>query len=171
MIRIMNAKQRFLDNYDREHERTMRVLRAFPPDKLDLKPSPQSKSARDLAWIFFLERALITRIWHDELAKGIPPGPSMHKAPPQDWNELMADVEKACQDFRALYEATSDDDLNGVVHFLTGPKQMGEYRRNDVAWFFLFDEVHHRGQLSVYLRMAGGKVPSIYGPSADEPWM
>ena len=33
------------------------------------------------------------------------------------------------------------------------------------------DDVHHRGQLSVYLRMAGGKVPSIYGPSHDEPWM
>lgn len=33
------------------------------------------------------------------------------------------------------------------------------------------DSVHHRGQFSVYLRLAGGKVPSIYGPSADEPWM
>jgi len=34
----------------------------------------------------------------------------------------------------------------------------------------LDDQIHHRGQLSVYVRMAGGKVPSIYGPSADEPW-
>jgi uncharacterized damage-inducible protein DinB len=35
----------------------------------------------------------------------------------------------------------------------------------------LMDSVHHRGQFSVYLRMADGKVPSIYGPTADEPWM
>jgi len=38
-------------------------------------------------------------------------------------------------------------------------------------WFMLLDSIHHRGQLSVYVRMAGGKVPSIYGPSADEPWV
>jgi uncharacterized damage-inducible protein DinB len=42
-------------------------------------------------------------------------------------------------------------------------------RRLDVIWANLFDVIHHRGQLSVYVRMAGGKVPSIYGPSADEP--
>ena len=40
----------------------------------------------------------------------------------------------------------------------------------DVLWFMLTDSIHHRGQLSVYVRMAGGRVPSIYGPSADEPW-
>jgi uncharacterized damage-inducible protein DinB len=34
----------------------------------------------------------------------------------------------------------------------------------------LHDQIHHRGQFSVYLRMVGGKVPSIYGPSGDEPW-
>ena len=73
-----SAKQRFLDNYDREHERTVRVLRAYPADKLDLKPHEMSKSARDLAWIFFLERALITRVWHDELFKGIPPSGAIH---------------------------------------------------------------------------------------------
>ena len=42
---------------------------------------------------------------------------------------------------------------------------------SEVLWLMLMDSVHHRGQLSVYLRMVGGKVPSIYGPSADEPWM
>ena len=40
-----------------------------------------------------------------------------------------------------------------------------------VLWLMLNDSIHHRGQLSVYERMAGGLVPSIYGPSADEPWM
>jgi len=40
-----------------------------------------------------------------------------------------------------------------------------------VLWAVLMDQVHHRGQLSVYTRLAGGKVPSIYGPSGDETWM
>src|SRR5205823_8879916 len=92
-----SAKQRFLDNYDREHERTVRVLRAYPTDKLDLKPHEMSKSARDLAWIFVLERGLLTRIWHDELVKG-GPGGGMPPAP-QNWDELLAAVETAHQDF------------------------------------------------------------------------
>jgi len=40
-----------------------------------------------------------------------------------------------------------------------------------VLWSVLMDQVHHRGQLSVYLRLVGAKVPSIYGPTADETWM
>jgi uncharacterized damage-inducible protein DinB len=56
------------------------------------------------------------------------------------------------------------------VKFVTGPKQMSDLRRLDVLWFLLNDHIHHRGQFSVYLRMAGGQVPSIYGPSADEKW-
>jgi uncharacterized damage-inducible protein DinB len=68
-----------------------------------------------------------------------------------------------------LRDATNPE-LEGSVTFFTGPKQMGKYSLDDFAWFILHDHIHHRGQLSVYVRMAGGKVPSIYGPSADEPW-
>jgi uncharacterized damage-inducible protein DinB len=58
-----------------------------------------------------------------------------------------------------------------VIAFPSGPKQMGEIRVMDFLWLMLMDSIHHRGQLSVYIRPAGGKVPSIYGPSGDEPWM
>jgi uncharacterized damage-inducible protein DinB len=47
---------------------------------------------------------------------------------------------------------------------------MGDVPKVAFLWFILHDQIHHRGQFSVYLRIAGGKVPSIYGPSADEPW-
>ena len=70
-----SAKQTFLDNYDREHATTMRVLRAYPEDQLDLKPSPKSNSARDLAWTFVLERYLGNRVWNDEFAKGVKGAP------------------------------------------------------------------------------------------------
>ena len=64
------------------------------------------------------------------------------------------------------------DDVSRVtVKFFVAPKQMADLRKMDVLWFMLMDCVHHRGQFSVYLRMADGKVPSIYGPSGDEPWM
>ena len=60
--------------------------------------------------------------------------------------------------------------LDETVTFVTGPGTTGPVGIHDMLWFMLLDSVHHRGQLSVYVRMAGGKVPSIYGPSADEPW-
>lgn len=161
--------QTFLENSDREHATTMRVLRAYPPDQLDLKPSPRSNSARDLAWTFVMERGLGAKVWNDELAKGVsgrtPP------APPEDWNELLGALEKAQADYRALIAGASDEDLDAEVHFFTAPKTMGTYTRHEFLWFLLHDEIHHRGQFSVYLRMAGGKVPSIYGPTADEPWV
>jgi uncharacterized damage-inducible protein DinB len=163
------AKQNFLDAYDREHATTMRVLRAYPADKLDLRPAPASRTARELAWTFVLERGLGTKVWNDELAAGMPEGTP--PAPPADWEALLAALDEAHASFRSLVAAASDEELEGRVHFFTAPKTMGTYTRYEWIWFLLHDEIHHRGQFSVYLRMAGGKVPSIYGPSADEPWI
>src|SRR5687768_13762473 len=53
--------QTLLDAMEREHATTVRVLRAFPPDKLDLQPHPRSKTARDLAWLFVLEQGLLEK--------------------------------------------------------------------------------------------------------------
>ena len=55
------------------------------------------------------------------------------------------------------------------VPFLFGGQEVMRARGSELAWEFLFDQVHHRGQLSTYLRPMGSTVPSIYGPSADEP--
>jgi uncharacterized damage-inducible protein DinB len=166
-----SAKETFLENYDREHAVTMNVLRAYPDDQLDLKPSPKSNSARDLAWIFVLERGLGTKVWHDEFAKGMSAVSGNPPKPPEKWSDLLAALDSAHGDFRKLIASASDEDLQQEVHFFTAPKTMGTISRLDWVWFLLHDQIHHRGQFSVYLRIAGGKVPSIYGPTADEPWI
>lgn len=167
---MTNAKQQFLDVYDREHATTMRLLRAYPAGKLDLRPHPKTKTARELAWIFVQERGLGTKVWHDEFAKGAPAG-SPPAGPPATMDEILAALEKAHQDFRKLISAASDETLAEKVHFFRAPKTMGEISRMEWVWFLLMDQIHHRGQFSIYSRMADGKVPSIYGPTADEPWM
>lgn len=166
---MSHSKQVFLETYDREHETTMRVLRAYPADQLDLRPHPKSNSARQLAWTFALERGLGTMVWNDAFASGVPSGEA--PPPPENWNDLLAGIETAHREFRALIASASDEQLAENVHFFTAPKTMGALTRMNWIWFLLHDEIHHRGQFSVYLRMAGGKVPSIYGPTADEPWM
>jgi uncharacterized damage-inducible protein DinB len=162
-----SPKEQFLRHYDREHAITMRVLRAYPTDKLDLKPHEVSKSALELTKVFLIERTMGTVAFNDGFAQGIT-GPSA--SPPDSWDELLAAIDNAHQKFAELVRGTPDEALSEEVKFFSGPGTLGDLSRIDLIWFFLFDEIHHRGQFSVYLRMAGGKVPSIYGPSADEPW-
>jgi uncharacterized damage-inducible protein DinB len=162
------SKQEFLKVYDREHETTMKVLRAYPEDKLDFKAHPTSKSARELAWIFVLERRLGTMLQQDAFAKEPPAGEA--PKPPQSWQEQLAALEKAHKEYRDLIESTPEKKLSETARFFVGPKTMGDIPRLVTCWWLLHDQIHHRGQFSVYLRMVGGKVPSIYGPSLDEPW-
>lgn len=161
-------KQQFLDGYEKEHVTTMRVLRAYPPDKADLRPHVTSRTARELAWTFVFERALGAKVFSNAFAAGVPGG-EMPEAP-ESWEAIVAAFETAHKEFGDLIRATPDEELMQPVKFFTAPKTLGDVTRLQFAWFLLWDEIHHRGQLSVYLRMAGGKVPSIYGPSGDEPW-
>lgn len=164
----MAAKQQFLDTYEEEHAKTMRVLRAYPKDKLELRPHPKCKTARELAWVFALERGLGAMVLNGQFGKA-PPGPM--PPPPASWDELLAALEKGHKDFGNLVRSLPDAKLNDMVTFMTGPKQMGDMHGMEFCWFLLHDQIHHRGQFSVYLRMADAKLPSIYGPTADEPWM
>src|SRR6476469_487153 len=165
-----SPKQQFLDAVDREHATTMRILRAFPKDKADAKLHPNVKTAKELAWTFALENALGKKLWDDGYAKGVQPGSTPPK-PPESWDDLVAAVDKSTKEFRDVVSSTSDAKLSENVHFMVGPKKLGEDSRLHWAWFLLHDQIHHRGQLSTYVRMAGGKLPSIYGPTADEPWI
>lgn len=90
--------------------------------------------------------------------------------PPATLAEVIAAFDAGRDRLVALVSA-KDDDLGGVVSFPVAPKTIGEVPLVQFLWMTLCDQIHHRGQFSVYLRMAGGKVPSIYGPTADEPWI
>jgi len=165
----MSAKDAFLRTFDEEHARTMRLLRAYPTDKLELRPHAMSKTARELAWVFVLESMLAGTIWRDEFAKRSPSGKP--PAAPENWNEILSAIEKHHKEMADMVRNASEEDLRTKVHFFVGPKTMGELTRIDMLWFLLHDQIHHRGQFSIYQRMAGGKMPSIYGPTADEPWI
>jgi len=165
---MVTAKQSFLDTLPREHETTLRVLRAYPDDKLDLKPHPAARSARDVIWPVALGDGLIVKAlttgfdWSKPSGK--PPGP------PATVAEMAEAFEREHQRALETLRSVEDEALTQTVKFFTGPKTLGDVRKIDFLWFILGDHVHHRGQFSIYLRLAGGRVPAIYGPSADEPW-
>lgn len=162
-----SPKQMFLDTFVQEHATTMKVLRAFPAAQAEYKPHERSQSARALAWTFVMEQALITKAITNTMNLGA----GMPKAP----QDFLAIVDQFDRDFTTLAELikkTPDDQFNsGMTKFYSGPGKISDFPVPGFCWFMLCDQIHHRGQMSVYVRMAGGKVPSIYGPSADEPWM
>ena len=163
----MSEKQQFQNSWDKESALTLKVLKAFPQEKTDLKPHPTCRSAKELAWTFVFEGIAGSQAVQGEMKFPPPNMPPM----PGTWQGIIAEVEKALKVIGDKVRKVDDAQLNTTVKFFTGPKQMSDLRRQDVLWFLLNDMIHHRGQFSVYLRMAGGKVPAIYGPSADEKWM
>ncbi|HKA59560.1 MAG TPA: DinB family protein [Gemmatimonadales bacterium] len=162
----MSEKQKFQEAWDKESATTLKVLKAFPEEKTDLKPHPSCRSAKDLAWAFVFDGVAGSQAVQGEMK--FPP-PNMPEKP-SSWKAMISEVEKAMKVMSDRVGKVDDAQLNTTVKFATGPKQTSDLRRMDVLWFLLNDTIHHRGQFSVYLRMAGGKVPAIYGPSADEKW-
>jgi uncharacterized damage-inducible protein DinB len=161
-----SLKQQFVDMFTRESATTRRVLKALAETDTEFRPRPTSPSAREIAAIFTIEQAgtaaALTNNW--QWPPQFPPAPA-------SFSEVLANFEATNHAVLQALANTPDDRLFDTVQFFTGPKQFGEVRVIDLLWFMLHDGIHHRGQLSVYLRMNGGKVPSIYGPSRDEPWM
>ena len=160
----MTEKDMFLNAFDREHEVTTRVLREYPANKEDWKPAEKSRTGRELAWIFICEDKVGLAAAKGKLDFTAPPPP-----PPVSVAELIKMYEQSHRETAAAIRALSPADLDRTIPFPVGPKQMGDVRVGQVMWMMLSDAVHHRGQLSVYLRLLDVPVPSIYGPSGDDP--
>ena len=151
-----------LPDVEEEAKITRRVIAAIPAGKGDYAPDPVSRKAIDLAW-----HLAASEIWFlDSMAKG---------AFAPDEIPLPPDV-KASADVVAWYDrrlpagiqkvkAITPEKLAGAVDFF------GMVQLPLVMYlsFLVKHSVHHRGQLSAYLRPMGAKVPNIYGGSADEP--
>ncbi len=159
----MPQLEAFIKTWEREFRTTLRVFANYPEDRLDYRPHEKSMTARQLMWVIpsgekFIDGCLKGKI---EVPQGQPPKAkaAIVGAYRGTHREMVRKVRKAGE---ALFSKT--------IKFYVAPKKLGDYKLGQLLWEILHDHIHHRGQLSVYLRLVGAKVPSIYGPSADEPW-
>jgi uncharacterized damage-inducible protein DinB len=159
----MSKKEEFLKFYKAEYPITIRVLKAYPEGKGDCRPNPKSKTAKELALLFPNEAQTLI----DVIAKGeMTWNPEFYKQEFGSWEKLMEVVEDGFKKLETALEAASEEDYEKLMKGFTG----NEVPRVEILWGFLCDQIHHRGQFSIYLRLVDAKVPSIYGPTADEPW-
>jgi len=150
----------YLNERRREFQTTLRVLQSYPEDQRHLKPSEKSRTAAELVRTLVIEeRVLTSLVNHGATDPGVwaveVPG-SMTKII-EMWQDTVATND-------GLLAKLSPEDWEKIVHFYGMQIPLVQ-----ACWFELFDHIHHRGQFSVYLRLAGARVPSIYGPTADEP--
>jgi uncharacterized damage-inducible protein DinB len=160
-----SALQQFTDVWTRENATTRRVITALPEGQSEFRPHERSQSAREVAYIFSISQSRIAQALTNQWQ-----WPPQRVPVPATYAEVIAAFDASTQAVKDALSRAAESRLAETVPFFTAPRQMGEVPVGQLIWFMLLDAVHHRGQFSVYLRMTGGKVPSIYGPSADEPW-
>lgn len=157
----MTNREFFIRQFSAEFPRFLGVIEATPHDQLAYRPHPRSRSAEEL---------LGHLIGHElDLVELVETGAINHRmqVPFGSIQEAIATYRGAHETLHPKLEALSDEAWGDMSRFLVDGKLIMEAPRRDLAWMLLLDAIHHRGQLSAYLRPMGGKVPSIYGPSAD----
>jgi len=160
----MTNREFFLRRWRQEYPTFVKVLRAVPADKLAYRPDPVTRSAAELIWLQVQEK----QCWSELLATGkIDWKPT---EPISSLDEMIGEYEKAHSELAPALERVDEQTWNEkLTQFVTDGRVYFELPLGEMFWLGLFDAIHHRGQLSVYLRPMGGRVPSIYGPSADDP--
>ena len=159
---MQNNQQFFAQRLKNEIPAFVKVIRALPADKLDYKPHEKNTPAGALAWQITNEMVSLIDLFDsgslNYAGYGEPPSP----------DEMASKLEAAANTLAERAPSMPDEKWNGPGKFLYMGQTAWEATVSEIAWGFLFDLVHHRGQLSAYIRPMGGKVPAIYGPSADE---
>jgi uncharacterized damage-inducible protein DinB len=159
----MSNRDFYAERLKAEAPAFVKVLRALPSERADYRPHPGSRTAAELAWLLAASAKSAARLV------------DKHKA---EWTEpktegglaAAADALDSAQKQLIKRLAGLDDKAwEREAQLGMGGDAAWKAPLGVMLWGLLFDGIHHRGQLSTYIRPMGGKVPSIYGPSGDDP--
>ena len=164
----MKLTQLFLDELDREAPRTRRALEHVPLGRDDWTPHPKSMPLGRLSGLVASMPSWVTLILEqDELELNPPAGSGQYRQPSTD--KLVETLDMHVKKARESLSNTNDDFLMTTKwRLLVGGKVVMEMPRHVVLRDTINHLAHHRGQLTVYLRLNEQPVPAIYGPSADD---
>jgi uncharacterized damage-inducible protein DinB len=153
----MDEKAMFTKFWTNEAKTTQKVMERIPEGS-DYRPDPRSRTAQEIAWqILCEENMIIAALESGKVEWAPPPMPATMKEVAEQHAKLNAKMPER-------WSNLPDSKWTGTLDFFGRQRPAGA-----MAWSFLFDIVHHRGQITTYLRPMGSTVPQIYGPSADEP--
>lgn len=158
----MSTREFFIQRWESEQPAFGKVLRAIPEGQLGYKPHERCTAAGALAWQLVEEqKQLIDMVKTSEVRFALTEHPSAA-------SDIVAEWDRATEKLRTAFKSADDAKWSGQAKLVMGEGAEWSDTLENMCWGYLFDMVHHRGQLSSYLRPMGGKVPAIYGPSADD---
>jgi uncharacterized damage-inducible protein DinB len=159
-----------LSQLERETERSRRMLEQVPEGKHNWKPHDKSMIFGYLTqMVATIPTWFVMMINQDELDVA-PVGGPQHKQDPLNTSaEYLAALDKSAASARDALQKTDQAHLQTTWRLLAQGKVVAESPRHEMIQETFNHWAHHRGQMTVYLRLMGAKVPAIYGPSADDP--
>ncbi|MBI4544292.1 MAG: hypothetical protein HY703_03755 [Gemmatimonadetes bacterium] len=159
----MTEREFFQRKWDEELPITARVFRAAPADQLEWRPHARSRSARELLAVMSEEVRMAGDFVDHGACDWVEPSGAG-----QGLDQFLGTLEAGGAALKERLARLDDAAWARPVALKMGAQVVFECPLGEMLWGTLLDVIHHRGQLSTYLRPMGGKVPSIYGPSADE---
>lgn len=161
----MDETALFLKFFEKEAPATRKVIERIPQDRSDYRADPKARTAREIAWLLVRGESIIA----EGIGKGVIdwvelPAPATVK-------EILDTYDRTHGETAARLQALDPAQWARQVPFTYQGQELFTETGHQHAWISLLDQIHHRGQLSTYLRPMGSTVPQIYGPSADEPMM
>jgi uncharacterized damage-inducible protein DinB len=140
-----------------------KVLKAMPTGRFDYRPHERSPSAAEIVWTLAHE----TRACCDLVDTG--EFNWVAETPPADAEAIVSAFQKHYAVLDDRIARMDESSWQKKARLLIDGQLFREAPVGEFLWYIFFDAIHHRGQLSTYIRPMGGQVPSIYGPSGDDP--
>ena len=158
----MNELERFVASWDREAANTTKVMAALPTAQYDFRPDAGGRSLGELAWHLAEGDAYISYgVQRGEFTRGAKP-PNIER--PRTVEALAPGFERIHREAVARLRTLTPGDLDRTIQFFTRPMMI-----RDIWWdAIVAHAIHHRGQLTLMCRLAGGQVPGLYGPNREE---
>ena len=156
----MTDREFYLARLKAEFPGFQKVLQALPKDQLDYKPHDNSPSAAEIVSTLAAEHKACVQLLETGATEWKPPTP-------RPFDAMTADFEASWKRMEDDVAKFDDANWTKMGKFSSGGKSYPDQAVGQFLWYILFDAIHHRGQLTAYIRPMGGKVPGVYGPSAD----
>ena len=165
----MKLTEFFREELDREVERSRKALEQVPDGQYQWKPHERSMIFGYLAdMVATIPMWITMEINRDELDVAPAEGQSTKKAPKETSAELLKALDESAAEARDALAKTTDEHLETNWKLLARGNVVWQGTRKEIIQDTISHWSHHRGQMTVYLRLMGAKVPAIFGPSADD---
>jgi uncharacterized damage-inducible protein DinB len=165
----MKLNEFLLAEFNREVARSRRALEQVPEGQYDWKPHEKSMIFGYLAdMVATIPSWIALQVTKNDLDVAPADGSTMKPEPKKTSAALVQALDKTAADARAALEKTTDEHLNTPWQLKARGNVVQEGPRYAMIQDTINHWAHHRGQMTVYLRLMGAKVPAIYGPSADD---